>query len=328
MKILYAAGRYSSSAIQLQRIQETLKNYEVKTAGFSFMGLPVNFTLDPLLSLYWKNSVLRNNMFAIYRDEVKRFNPDLIISDLEMYTSSIAKLLQKPLWHYSSALLRQCVKFSDVNESGIASHYRSYLKRYENVVEVEDALVKMTNMNLIPSHFGDAGIALKPRKGFYWSRPYHKLANDLPTKKFTYVGATEKSNKPMVHFLKQQENVLLLSPTEEKYPLTIKAPSELDGNYIKDSNVFVCDGNPYHAADGFYNGKYTIFYVNLKHSDKEELFTAALSRKHFLGSVYHRPEKIEPDIHWNKKAFSTSLNPTISYLHEEVETWNKRYGQR
>jgi hypothetical protein len=326
MKILYAAGKFSSSKIQLQRFLEFNSGHQLKIAGFRFMNLDLDYTLDACENPSAANTFTQNGCFTFYKKQVKDFDPDLIISDMEVFTTQIAKQIYKPLWHYSNALLTFGLSKSDNFDVGKCSAYLQSFYRNHWVKERLRKMTLMTNMNLVPSHFGDFGLTLK--KGFYWSRPYHKLATkELPTVPF--VAATEKANKPMFYFLKQQDSAALLSPTTEIHDFRIINPTTVNsGNLIAASKIFVCDGNPYHAADAFYNNKFSVYFCDMAHTDSVELYSSLVGQRHFLGKLYHNPDRIEPDIHWNKSAFSTSQNPNICYVHEEIERWHKRYGKR
>jgi hypothetical protein len=66
--------------------------------------------LDALKSLTNDDISLDNHILKIYADQVRFYKPDLIISDLEFYTSYIGLNSDIPVWQYSAYSLTYAVK--------------------------------------------------------------------------------------------------------------------------------------------------------------------------------------------------------------------------
>ena len=117
LKILYAAANNQNAKIQLSRFMEAIKGkpYIVKVAAYkkSSPEMNIDWTLDCLLNIFEPEHIsLDNDNFQTYYEQVKYFNPDLIISDLEYFTSYIANVLNITLWQCSSSI----INFSLVGE--------------------------------------------------------------------------------------------------------------------------------------------------------------------------------------------------------------------
>ena len=121
MKILYAAGNFTSSKYQLYQFVKYLPDCQLKISGYqNHIPFNIDFTLD-FLHDYKNNhsNIFKNKNLQKYADQINKFKPDLIISDLCIYSSIIAIELNIPLWQYSPYLLlwshESSIKLSHVN---------------------------------------------------------------------------------------------------------------------------------------------------------------------------------------------------------------------
>jgi hypothetical protein len=131
VKILYAAGNRPGSFLQMQRFLQSVKNQNhiIKLAAYkSSMGnLFIDYTLDCLLNFTNTNSNISfNSNYNYYYNEIRRFAPNLIISDFEIYTSIIAIETNIKLWIASPVLLFYALNKKLKDEIGIYKNY-SYL---------------------------------------------------------------------------------------------------------------------------------------------------------------------------------------------------------
>jgi hypothetical protein len=131
MKILYAAGNRPGSFHQMERFLQSVQrqNHTIKLAAYqsSIGDIFVDYTLDCLLNFTNINSNISfNSNYNYYYNEIKRFAPDLIISDFEIYTSIIAIEANIKLWIASPVLLFYALKKRLKDEIGIYKNY-SYL---------------------------------------------------------------------------------------------------------------------------------------------------------------------------------------------------------
>ena len=86
LRILYAANNYTSSYYTLKRFIDTYSQYyNIKISAYSksIRDLNANWNLDSLLDFRNKSHAVsfKNSNYALYVREIRRFEPDLIISD-------------------------------------------------------------------------------------------------------------------------------------------------------------------------------------------------------------------------------------------------------
>lgn len=176
MRILYAADNRKSSYFNLQRFLLTFNKFHtIKIAAYIKSAIDyADWTLDALLNFSNPTSdrITFNSNFNLYHKEIKNFNPDLIITDLEPYTSYAAIELGKPLWQISPLLL----KYAIIEKSkGNAYKYYSALadKDTERHNYFNQILQYSTNKFLL-SHLGDLTNAPAIKSGFTWVRPKYE----------------------------------------------------------------------------------------------------------------------------------------------------------
>ena len=180
MKLLYAVGNRKGGHIQLARLLSTIpsafeENIQIKISGFnkSCPKLHLDWTLDALQNMFNVEHVsFDNDNLRTYYHQVKDYKPDLIISDLELYTSYIGNQLNIPVWQVSSSLLYYGMEQQEKIKTNIYRHY-SYLFNRQNVNDdiLQNILIN-SDRKFIYSHFGDTS-AIKLTKGYEWIRPYH-----------------------------------------------------------------------------------------------------------------------------------------------------------
>ena len=94
LKILYAASDSYSAKIRMMRFLRCIDGkYNVKVAAYKKSGILdiVDWTLDSIKDVASLKYRFDSDNLAVYYNQVKQFKPDLIISDLEPYTSYIAR---------------------------------------------------------------------------------------------------------------------------------------------------------------------------------------------------------------------------------------------
>jgi hypothetical protein len=131
MKILYAASENENAKIQLSRFLKAIegKPHTIKVAAYKKSSPKVNidWTLDCLKNIFKPDLVsLDNDNLSIYFEQVKYYKPDLIISDLEPYTSHVANLLGITLWQCSSSMVNFALTNDYKYNLGVFKRY-SYL---------------------------------------------------------------------------------------------------------------------------------------------------------------------------------------------------------
>jgi hypothetical protein len=128
LKILYAASENENAKIQLARFMQAMegKPFIVKVAAYKKSSPPINidWTLDCLKNIFKPDYVtLDNDNFITYFNQVKYYKPDLIISDLEYYTSHIANVLNTTLWQCSSSIINFALSSNYKYNLGIFKRY-------------------------------------------------------------------------------------------------------------------------------------------------------------------------------------------------------------
>ena len=137
LKIVYAANNTLNSKIQLSRFLSAIKDkpYIVKVAAYKQSSPPVNidWTLNCLHNIFDQDKTcLDNEYFTNYYNQIKYFSPDLIINDLEYFTSIIANSLDITLWQCSSSMLNYGLTWSEKYNVNLFSQYSYILNRRSN----------------------------------------------------------------------------------------------------------------------------------------------------------------------------------------------------
>lgn len=171
LKILYAANNSISSFYTLKRFLDTYKQfYNIKVAAYtaSIQNLNVSWNLDALLDFRDRahNISFKNNNYAFYIREIKRFAPDIIISDLEIYSSIIALDLGITLWQVSPLLL-----YYSLNNDEINKYYSAQILQNELTQNYINYILNNSNKKLILSHLGDIIHPPLLKQGYEWVRP-------------------------------------------------------------------------------------------------------------------------------------------------------------
>lgn len=323
MKILYAANNAESSKIQLYRFFNAIssEHHIVKFAAYkkSSPNINIDWTLDCLLDTYKPNYILLNNdNFSIYFDQVKKFAPDLIISDLEFFTSYIANVLNINIWQCSSALINLALPHEEKYNLGIFKNYSYLLKK--NTIDVNATLnvIASANQNFVYSHFCDTTNPPKLNDNFQWIRPYHSIGKISIPCKHNIIGITWQNNKKLISVLKNYKDSIVFSNSfHENYTnLKIKDISNAEEYYcnLKNSNLLACEGNTSFLADAFYNNKYSAIFTNFQ--ENECIINSFLSKKLDLGSMIF-DNSIDLNVLSNINVMP-QINPNIKFLHEKI----------
>jgi hypothetical protein len=178
LKILYAANNYNSSYYTLKRFVETYsKYYSIKTSAYSksIQDLNVNWTLDALLDFRGKSTGIsfKNSNFALYVREISRFAPNLIISDVEPYTSYAALELGIPVWQVSPLLLYYGVK----HKTNLYKYYSGTFAKDGNKNQYINYIINNSDKKLILSHLGDLSNSPQLKDKYEWVRPNYEISN-------------------------------------------------------------------------------------------------------------------------------------------------------
>lgn len=324
LKILYAANDNENSGIALSRFLKAVegKPYIIKIAAYkksSPKNVSIDWSLDCLKNIFKPEQTIKNNEnFVTYFEQIKYYNPDLIISDLEYYTTYIANVLNITLWQCSSFLMTFALEKGAMPDTGVAKHY-SYLMKRGHIRKEILYLLDNSNCNFVYSHFGDLNNSPKIKPNYEWIRPYHTVGEKYMPCSHNIVAGLSKNNKNIFHLLKKYpDSVAFSNFYEENYTnLQLKDISNIEEYTCNlfNSKLFICEGQTNFLADAFYNNKYSIIMINFKDAEcvTNSLFSEKFNLSHI---VYNSAEDLSPYFNFE---ICSSYKKEIKYLHEKLE---------
>lgn len=321
-KILYAASNNINSKIQLARFMQAVKDepYIIKIAAYknSSPSIHIDWTLDYLVNIFDNGRInLNDDSFRTYLDQIKLYEPDLIISDLEYFTSYAANLLNITLWQCSSSIINFALSKKQKYNMGIFKNYSYIFNKYPQNFQKLINIIDNSNCKFIYSHFGDSYNPPLIQNDFEWIRPYYKIGKTSINCKHNIVAASLQSNKLLINKIKKYEDVVIFSDfCHESYSnITLKNlnnESEYFCN-LKNSDIFVCEGQTSFLADAFYNYKKPFVITN--YNDTECIINSIISKKLGLSDDFSSVN--------NNNTITNNINPNIKYLHEKISEYIK-----
>lgn len=324
MKILYAASNNQNAQIQLERFLKAIQHqrHTIKIAAFKRSAphnVSVDWTLDCLLNMFKPEHIsLDNDNLRTYYEQVKYFNPDLIISDLEYFTSHVANLLNITLWQCSSSIINYALASKEKYNLGLFKrHAYTFNKNPLNVQRTINVLDN-SNWNGVYSHLGDSRLPPTLKENYEWVRPYHEVGRiTTPCRHNLVAGMTRVNVKILDMLAKHDDSVAFAYETSGEYQNIILKPLSNQEEYfcnLKNCNLFVCGGQTSFLADAFYNGKHAAVITD--YTDAECILNSEISQNFGLSTNVHQ---IEDLIYVAAKRVSTSYSSKIKYLHEKLE---------
>ena len=314
IKILYAASNNLNSKIQLSRFLHNVNNVNIKIAAYKNYfpkNTNVDFTLDCLLGFNNKKNI-NNSYLKIYYDKIKKFSPDLIISDLEYFTSKLARELNIPIWQCSSNLLDYGIDCHKKYSFGISSKYKSFLEKTSNDSNFESILG--SDKKFVYSHLCDNFIKPELKPDFSWVRPYFVIGNESITCKKNIVAATIGINKKIISLLNNHNDSVLFSDNDFYFPsLTLKSLDNEDefACNLYNCNTFVCQGESSFLSDAFYNNKFSVVLPNL--FDNNCIINSLISKKFKTSDIIYNVESS-----FEVKKINIKYNDECKFLHELI----------
>lgn len=314
MKILYAASNSIGAKIRLHRFLNAIqgKKYNLKIAAYlkSSPSVSIDWTLNAMFDLYSDKISFDNDNLRIYYDQIKLFKPDLIISDLEIFTSYVANLLDIPCWQVSPLLLEEATA-----RTGLSANYSSKYKNLFNVFPNNywGNLISNSDKRLIYSHFCDTNlIQIKPN--YEWVRPYYIEGKVSQAAEHNVVAISPNTNNKIISFCqKYKDTIFFLDKTENFNKIENK--SLLDRNEysfnLKNCNYFLSEGYSSFMADAFYNKQYA--FVMPDFTDQECIMNSLYAKKYNLGEQIYVIDPI-----FNKKEIDYKLSDA-EFLHQKIE---------
>lgn len=321
-KILYAASNNQNAKIQLARFSEVMQGsgHQIKIAAYK-QSAPSNtdWTLDALLNIYKPElQSLKNDNLSIYYDQVKQYAPDLIISDLEYYTSYIAYVLNIPIWQCSSSLINFGLSHKQKYNMGLFKYHAFSLNRDPVNTQRIVNLLDNSSRNFVYSHFGDNPESPELHDRFEWIRPYHTIGKRSILCEHGIVAGLAFNNKKIIHDLKKHsDSVVFMEPCYETHHNVLVKDIRNVEEYVcnlRNSRLFVCQGQTSFLADAFYNQKHPLIYPD--YNDTESITNSVISEHFGLGTIISHPDKLTEAEPATKQV---EYKPSIQYLHEKLE---------
>lgn len=327
LKILYAAGYTRNSKIQLSRFLTAMadKPYIIKVAAFKRFSPKINidYTLDFMSGQYNLNAGIdglfssRNENIKIYFEIIKSLAPDLVISDMEFFTSYVASVLKIKLWQCSPTLINFAL-----NNSLFIRNPNKYCSELYcspcNKPKIRNIILNSDKI-FVYSHLGDIPKPPKLIKGYEYVRPYSQIGRKNQLCKHNIVG-TMTDNKYIINYLKKYKDCVLFSDNNVPYKNIINKDLMGDSEEyfcnLMNCNLFVTEGQESFLADAYYNEKHAL--VLPAPLDVEGIMSSGLSELKGLCScnmVYNT----DPEFLMSKK-IEVNFNK-IKFLHEKIEQY-------
>lgn len=323
-KILYAAGNNINSKIQLQRFYHAIKDkdYNIKFAAYmkSSPSINIDWTLDCLLNVYDPtHQYLDNDNLRIYLNQIESYNPDLIISDLEYFTTYIGIKLNIPVWQCSSLMLNFSLDLKEKYNLGLYKKYSiltsknpAYIRRIVNMID-------NSQQKFVYSHLGDLKENIQLKSDHQWIRPYSDVGKVSLPCKHNIVANLIHPNKKIISKLKKYEDIVVFSEiNSEKYNnINFKSFNNEIEYYcnLKNCSYFVCEGQASFLADAYYNGKKAI--VDQYHDDHEAITSSLISERFNLSTF------LSDNSFSTQQDINVNINNSIVYLHDKIDSFFK-----
>lgn len=319
INILYAAADHANSKIQLSRFINHIdkSKYNIKIAAYkksSPKNLEINWTLDCLYNMFTKRINLDNYYLDIYYNQIKSFSPDLIISDLEYFTTNIAHSLGIETWQCSSAALNQSINRKSKANINLFNNYSARLKKQGINSQIFTWMTENSSKNFIYSYFCDVENKPVLKKGFEWVRPYFVLGRESIVCKHDVVAATPNKSYSLMKFLSKYKDTVLFSDNKHNYKNIIYKDINNEDEFacnLFNCNFFISEGHGNFLADSFYNGIPTIILPDL--FDNECIINSLLSYKYDICDVIYDPEDT-----FNLHDTSLHINDSVCFLHNKL----------
>lgn len=312
-KILYAASASKESYLQLCRTLIPLSNsFEVRIAGYRnyLDGVDADYTLDSLFDFYGRDASkpVRSKVFERYCKEISTYNPDLIISDFDFFTSLAAVDLGIPYWIVSSFALWFGLDLKIKNKLNCFKRHGSVFRHLKNHhrygYQIENA-----EKIFVYSFLGDAQSAPLLMDNFYYVRPYHVDAVAKNSKNVTVV--ISEVNKNLLNYVKPIDGNVAYSLVESEIP-TVKSinhnsyPIDLVNSYFS-----ISTGETTFISDAVYNKIYPIVYPDYR--SKTSILNSAVLEHYGIGTVISTTKSYQEI----NDLVDKELHPSLS-LKEEI----------
>jgi uncharacterized protein (TIGR00661 family) len=310
MKILYAATSRKGAQVQFSRLLPYLNNHIVKLAGYnrSFDNYYLDWTLDALQNITKPDKFsYSNDNLELYYNQVKKFKPDLIISDLELYTSHLGFQIGVPVWQVSPLLFYYGI---DKQEKTHLYKKYPYLIDKTSITPSLKYVLANSDKKLIYSHFSCLDIELL--SDYNWIQPYTPESRLSIPCQHNVCATSLSNNKKYINYLKRHDDVVLFSNNlEEKYADILMKDVYSTKEYgcnLKNSEMVITEGYMDFIADAYYAGKYV--HVKPDFNEVETIINGFFVDKYHIGKCIFDQKLFDNESFVIKK----DLNPHLDKL--------------
>jgi uncharacterized protein (TIGR00661 family) len=321
MKILYAASNRKGASLQLNRFLKSITGtaHQVKIAAYRDARCirPIDWILNALLDMLRPERcyVSKNSVLETYYDQVKYFSPDLIVSDLEPFTSHIAEALNIPIWQVSPLLLYPALV--DKVMLGVKKNYAAIFNHTKIIYKQIQNFIYNADRRLIYSHLGDTNSSLRLKNNFEWVRPYHIIGEQSIVAHHNIVALAPTNYKNILRFLNKKSDIILFANfIEAKYSnMTLKNIDDVSeyACNLRNCNYFINQGFADLIADAFYNQQFS--WVIPDFTDAESVINAVITEHFKLGKIiYDAKQNLS-----NEVSPSPQYDLNINFLSEQLE---------
>jgi hypothetical protein len=307
MKILFAAGNRIGSYFQFKRFYDTIKEKDhiVKIAAYDNFHGDFDFNLSSVLNFLKPNTISFNGNYSYLHNEIKRFAPDLVLSDLEIFCSMIAIELNIKLFQCSPILLYYGINNELKNKLSIYKNYSYLFNSNKRKIEYINYILNNSDKKLVYSHLCDITSPPKLNEGFEFVRPDFLLDDDKIN--LDIIAISPENNKSIIHEIKNKNSLYYTSYIYECYE-KLKL-LDIYNDVSINCRKLILDGTTTFLADAFYNQK----YCNIVPRLDIECIIGSLANEYFdLGKI------TTSDKLFSNKEINININDKVKFLSEII----------
>ena len=316
MRILYAASNRIGSFFQLKRFLDRFSSlHTVKVAAYksSSGNLNIDYTLDSLINFTSASDTIsfNNENYKKYGSFVRSFKPDLIISDLEIYTSTLAIENKIKIYQVSPILIYYATPNEVKYNLGIYKNSPYLFNKTKIKNDYINFILNNSDKNIVLSHFCDVENIFELKDKFVWCRPDYVLVDDNKIE-YDFLSASIENNKKILNLLDNKKSVIFSSFYYEQFD-NIKMKNILNDKeypeYLSRSKSVICNGESDILSDAFYNMKPVC--IAPQQNDMESIVMSKYTEYYRLGKV--------SDINLDDIKINIKLNENVKSLSAHIK---------
>jgi hypothetical protein len=209
MRIIYAASNKIGSNQRIGRLLKSissLRDLEVKIAAYNnISNTQFDWNLNSILNFRYKNENVSytSSNYNLLVDEIINYNPDLIISELEIYINNIAVELGIPYWNVSPILLYYALDNKAKYNLDIYKKYSFILNKNKNRKKFIINSIDNAEKNFIYTPYCECDSFPKLSNSFLLIRPNYFISQVASIKQEYSIDCNYEYNKSESNFLEK-----------------------------------------------------------------------------------------------------------------------------